>query len=165
MLLNRSTVVCVLAAGLIGGGCVTRITDVTDVKAPKYESVSGKAFETLVPLFLVRDHGKGRSFLFGPHPQDFPFKPSDFTGEPIPVEWSRRTFVTDVLEPRASFVVKRIEYVQGPTMCMDRIHALIMTPPYAGELLEVEFLFHQSDRANKPIRPRSQYIKEIRTGE
>jgi hypothetical protein len=151
----------VMLTALLASGCTQTVVDVTNSQKPKYMDVAGKAYVTEASFFLVTDRGAKRSYLFGSDRQNFPYDPANFTGEEIHVAWGKNSFITDVIDLGTSLHVDRIEYVAGPTMAWDRIYGRFLTGRHAGETVQIEDLFHQSDRPEISIRPRVDCLKEV----
>ena len=155
---------CAMTFFLLCSGCAQTARDVTRETIPRYTSVAAKTYVTQADLFLVCDRERGRSYLFAPDAQDFPYDAAKFSGEEIRVAWGGNSSITDVIEVGTFLHVDRIEHVAGSEMTWDRIYGRFLAGRHAGEFVQIEDLFYQSDAPYTPILPRADFLKEVEEG-
>lgn len=153
-------VLCAMFFVALNAGCVQTVADVTRTPTLQYASIAAKTYVTQADLFLVKDRRRKRAYLFAPDAQYFPYSPAEFTGAEIRVAWGGKSFITDVIGKGTTVIVARIENVAGFDMVYDRIYGKFLNGMHAGEIVQIEHLFHQSDRAGTPTVPRVECLRE-----
>jgi hypothetical protein len=147
---------------VFSSGCVHTVKDMTRESIPKYASVAGKTYVVSKALFLLEDTRRNRWYLFRPEHQFLPNSTAEFNGQEMRVSWGGKSFIKGVIDPGEQLVVEKIEYFSGPTMSWDVIYAKLLTSPHLGATIRVQDLFRPSDRPEIPIRPRADYLQELK---